>query len=276
MLDEHNLETAVPWNRRYTVPSYSGTGSGRTAESHAGFLWPHLGPGMDLLDCGSGRGTITSGLAQLLSPGRVVGIDISEKAVERASADYSATDFGNLTFRQADVYELPFEDETFDVAFSHACLSNLQEPSRALREMWRVLRPGGVLGIRDSDDDAAVWAPVEGPMGRWCELFGGLFRANGGDPRFGRKLRGLAAQIGFEKYEIGGGYQVFAQTDETRSYADFAAGLISPESEGPRLVELGLATKNELESLRKQILAWGDRPDALAVWTWFHLLAWKP
>ena len=122
-----------------------------------------------------------------------------KKAVERASADYSATDFGNLTFRQADVYELPFEDETFDVAFSHACLSNLQEPSRALREMWRVLRPGGVLGIRDSDDEAAVWAPVEGPMGRWYELFSELFRANGGDTRFGRKLRGLAAQIGFEK-----------------------------------------------------------------------------
>ncbi len=276
MLDEHNLETAAPWNRRYAVPSYSGTGAGRTAESHTAFLAPYLRPGMDLLDCGAGRGTITSGLAQLLSPGRVVGIDISEKAVERAADDYSGPDFENLTFRQADVYELPFEDETFDAAFSHACLSNLQEPSRALEEMWRVLRPGGVLGIRDSDDEAAVSAPVDGPMGRWYELFAGLFRANGGDPRFGRKLRGVAAQVGFERYEIGGGYQVFAQPEETRSYADFAAGLLSADKEGPRLIELGLTTKDELESLREQILDWGDSPDALAVWTWFHLLAWKP
>ena len=276
MPDEHNLETAAPWNRRYTQLSYSGTGSGRTAESHAGFLMPYLRPGMELLDCGCGPGTITSGLAEFLSPGRVVGIDVSEKAVERAADDYSGPDFENLTFRQADVYELPFEDETFDVAFSHACLSNLQEPVRALREMWRVLRRGGVLGIRDSDDEAAISAPVDGPMGRWYELFAGLFRANGGDPRFGRKLRGLAAEMEFERYEIGGGYQVFAHAEETKSYAEFAAGLISPESEGPRLVELGLATKDELESLRRRILDWGDRPDALAVWTWFYLLAWKP
>ena len=275
MLDEHNLETAAPWNRRYAAPSYSGTGSGRTAESHAGFLGPYLRPGMDLLDCGSGRGTITSGLAKILAPGRVVGIDISQKAVERAAAEYSGPDFENLRFRQADVYELPFEDEAFDAVFSHACLSNLQEPSRALREMWRVLRHGGALGIRDSDDEGAVWAPVEGPMGRWYELFRELFRANGGDPHFGRKLRGLAARMGFERYEIGGGYQVFAQADETRSYAEFAAGLLSAKKEGPRLIELGLATKDELESLRNQILDWGDRPDALAVWTWFHLLAWK-
>ena len=147
MSDEHNLETAAPWNRRYAVPSYSGTGAGRTAESHTAFLAPYLRPGMDLLDCGAGRGTITSGLAQLLSPGRVVGIDISEKAVERAADDYSGPDFENLTFRQADIYELPFEDETFDAAFSHACLSNLQEPSRALREMWRVLRPAACSGF---------------------------------------------------------------------------------------------------------------------------------
>ena len=230
---------------------------------------------MDLLDCGSGRGTITSGLAKFLSPGRVAGIDISQKAVERAAAEYSGPDFENLRFRQADVYELPFEDEAFDAVFSHACLSNLQEPSRALREMWRVLRHGGALGIRDSDDEGAVWAPVEGPMGRWYELFAGLFRGNGGDPHFGRKLRGLAARMGFARYEIGGGYQLFAQADETRSYAEFAAGLLSAKKEGPRLIELGLATKDELESLRNQILDWGDRPDALAVWTWFHLLAWK-
>ena len=270
MSDNQNLRTAAPWNRRYAGASTSGTG--RTAESHAAFFTPHLKRDMDLLDCGSGRGTITVGLAKLVSPGRAVGTDISSKAIERASAEYSGRDFENLTFKRADVYELPFEDASFDAVFSHACLSNLQRPLKALAEMWRVLRPGGVLGTRDSDDDGAVWAPIDGPMGRWYELFRELFRAGGGDPHFGRKLRGIASDMGFDNYEIGGGYQVFAQAEETRSHARFAAGLLSDDMEGPRFVELGLATKDELDSLRERIIDWGDRRDALSVWTWLHLL----
>ena len=58
----------------------------RTAESHAAFFLPHLEPGMSLLDCGCGPGTITLGFADLVAPGEVVGTEIEEAHVALARA----------------------------------------------------------------------------------------------------------------------------------------------------------------------------------------------
>src|SRR5262245_23654372 len=63
----------------------------RTAASHAAFFLPYLQTGMSLLDCGCGSGSITVGLAQIVAPGEVTGIDVSEveiaRARDRATAD---------------------------------------------------------------------------------------------------------------------------------------------------------------------------------------------
>jgi ubiquinone/menaquinone biosynthesis C-methylase UbiE len=58
----------------------------RTAERDAAFFIPHLTRGMTLLDCGSGPGTITVGLAKVVAPGEVVGIDNDETQVNMAAA----------------------------------------------------------------------------------------------------------------------------------------------------------------------------------------------
>ena len=119
----------------------------RTASVDAAFLLPHLRSGMRVLDVGCGPGTITLGLAQSVAPGEVVGVDLQESMVERARALAAERGIANVRFDLADAYELPFPDRSFDAALEHRVLMHLADPIRGLREVRRVLRPGGVLGL---------------------------------------------------------------------------------------------------------------------------------
>src|SRR4029077_5283180 len=112
------------------------------------------------LDVGCGPGTITLGLAQLVAPGEVIGIDIQTSLIERAASLEKARGQTNLRFEHADLYALPFADRCFDAAFGNGVLMHLAEPMRALAQLRRVLRPGGVIGVRDPDFGAVLYAPM--------------------------------------------------------------------------------------------------------------------
>jgi ubiquinone/menaquinone biosynthesis C-methylase UbiE len=103
----------------------------RTVARQAAFFLPHLRPGMSLLDCGCGPGTITIGLAQAVAPGQVVGIDIEPSLLERASALGREQEVSNVHFQVANVFELSFSAGSFDAVFAHTLLSHLNQPLRA-------------------------------------------------------------------------------------------------------------------------------------------------
>src|SRR5262245_5269781 len=113
----------------------------RTVANSARYLAAELRPGLDLLDVGCGPGTITIEFAQLLSPGRVVGVDRSEEVLaiaRRGAAELRA----KVTFEPGDAYALGYDDASFDVVHAHQLLQHLSDPVAALREMRRVTRPG--------------------------------------------------------------------------------------------------------------------------------------
>jgi len=88
--------------------------------------------------CGCGLGTITLGLAVRLRPGRVVGVEVAELGVEWARTRLRRLPtLKNLSFQNADIYALPFEDESFDRVFGHALLEHLAESP------WRFARSIG-------------------------------------------------------------------------------------------------------------------------------------
>jgi SAM-dependent methyltransferase len=133
----------------------------RTASQEAAFFLPFLRPGMRVLDLGCGPGSITLGLAEAVAPGETVGVDVQPSQVAQAQALSASRGVMNVRFEVADVYRLPFPDGSFDAVFAHAVLMHLREPVRALLEVRRVLRPGGIAGVRDSD-----WGDVSTPLRR--------------------------------------------------------------------------------------------------------------
>ena len=137
----------------------------RTVVRQAAFFLPHLRPGMSLLDCGCGPGTITIGLAQIVNPGQVVGIDMESSMVERARALGREQGLPNVHFQVANVFELPFSDGSFDAIFAHTLLYHLNQP---LTNYLKTLAPYFPLPQSGRGDGNGSWGtpPVRRQKGR--------------------------------------------------------------------------------------------------------------
>jgi len=107
----------------------------------------HPSPGSTLLDVGAGSGAVAlQAAAWVGSAGRVIGSDIAAAMVSLAgqAAEQGAT---GVTFCSMDAERLGFPDASFDTATCAFSLFQFPDMGRALAEMWRVLKPGGRLGL---------------------------------------------------------------------------------------------------------------------------------
>lgn len=110
-----------------------------------------LRPGEQVLDVACGTGLVTLAAASLVGPaGRLTGTDISERMVARARKAAAEAGMANASFERMDAESLQLPDGSFDVATCALGLMYLPDPEAALREIFRVLRPQGRVGL-------AVW-----------------------------------------------------------------------------------------------------------------------
>ncbi len=120
---------------------------------------------MSLLDVGCGPGSITLGLAQVVAPGHVTGINHDWEHLEAAKARAAKQGATNMTFQLGDAFALPFEEGTVDAAFENNMFTHLAQNSiQAASDVYRVLKPGGFLAARDVDASAVVWGNFTEPL----------------------------------------------------------------------------------------------------------------
>ncbi len=235
---------------------------GRTAARDAAFFLPHLRPGMRLLDCGCGPGSITVGLAQAVAPGEVVAVDIAEAQLMSARALADERGVRNIRFQLGSIYDLPLPDASVDAAFAHNVLEHLRAPDAALAELRRVLTPGGVVGIRDDDWGAYVLEPTTPLRELGFELILRVAEHNGGNfcsaRHHVRRLReaGFVAVAG---YASAGGSGTTEPVDE-------CAGALVRQMQDPAFAAVvlgeGWADRSTLEAIAADFRAWAESPDA--------------
>lgn len=143
-----------------------------------------------ILDVGCGPGHLARALADEINGAEVVGVDASRRRLAAASQHK------RVTLHHARADRLPFDKGRFDAVFARFLLEYLPEREAAVREMVRVLRPGGALCLQDLDGHNTWLHPTDPEMeGEIQALLDGL-AAGGFDPLVGRKLYTMAVDAG--------------------------------------------------------------------------------
>lgn len=125
-----------------TVESFAGTGNP--------FSMGNLKPGETVLDIGSGAGFDSLIAARQVAPdGRVIGIDMTDAMLEKAVEGARQMGLTNVEFRKGLAEELPAEDESIDVVISNGVINLCPDKEVVMREVHRVLKPGGRFQIAD-------------------------------------------------------------------------------------------------------------------------------
>jgi ubiquinone/menaquinone biosynthesis C-methylase UbiE len=254
-------------------PAFEAQLAARTADREAAFMLPHLKPGMDLLDVGCGPATITLGLAQAVAPGQVVAVDRDAGQIDRSRAYAAGQNVRNIRFEVADAYALPFPDASFDAAFSHAVFMHLSDPVRALREIRRVLRAGGIVGLRDPDVTGMIQTPRSPVLDEYRQLRAQAQQYTSANPTVGRHYRALLLEAGFGGTTAGAEVISAGDAEGCRSTAAFLQSQLNGFA-GVALAH-GLADEAKVEKIRTAIDEWAARPDAFYACAFCHAVAWN-
>jgi ubiquinone/menaquinone biosynthesis C-methylase UbiE len=287
------MAQAEPGNYRHGHSSYTtATHERRKADSDAAFLLPHIKPTDHILDVGCGPGTITTGLARHASAGTTTGVDISTAVLEKARTLASQTDLptsgpGSVTFQEGNVLQtLPFPDESFDIVFASQVFGHLhpspEVPLRALAEIRRVLKPGGLLATRDGLRQH--FYPIHFELDRlWGEnqsrgIAGPGSSGDGGSYR--GMMPALMRQAGFGvdgkgKIEIGASAKPLSGEESRKFLAWRAKGQLSKGDPFRKAwIDAGIS-EEEIQQTINAVDVWAACEDAWLLLLQCEMLAWK-
>ncbi|PKB61156.1 MAG: hypothetical protein BZY79_05250 [SAR202 cluster bacterium Casp-Chloro-G4] len=155
--------------------------------------------------------------------------------------------------------------------FANAVLEHLGEPLKALSEMKRVVKSGGVVGVRDTDQGSHVYPES---LKVYLAAMQQMWKHNDGNPFIGRELRPLLVQAGFVSTQGSATVDCFGTAEGVKFYAETNQSMIRG-SYGSTMVERGIATRTELESFDDAFEQWKKRPDAFAGICYCEALGWK-
>jgi len=237
------------------------------AKKSFGFVLPHLKPGMDVLECGCGPGIVTFEIAEKVADGSVTGIDIDKGLIDSHNKKVNETNVKNLKFEVADVHELPFADNSFDVVYMQAVLVHIKNPAGAVREAHRVLKDKGLILVKDPVMDRIIISPEDPLLVEANELIQRAIISYGGDPSIGRKLWPLLSAAGFRDIQV---YARWEQPDSPDEWPDFYEGWanVYRGRMGDIIIEKGWADRKRLTDIINAFMNLGKSRTGYAGSSW--------
>jgi ubiquinone/menaquinone biosynthesis C-methylase UbiE len=224
--------------------------------------WFGLRDGMSILELGSGPGFVTEHLLALCPNSHITCVEIDPDLILPAEQYLQSRGLkGRYTIIQGDLMKMDLPADTFDFAFARLVFQHLRDPRGAMKEIRRVLKPGGKLAI--SDIDIGLGEIVE-PINAEADAIEARLHEGrsqrGGDPRIGRQLWRLLEATGYENTDL---EVVAVHTDKLGIEAIFPKEW-DPGGFKPAL-GLGIITEADVETMHQAHIAFHASPDRYAL-----------
>ena len=166
---------------------------------HADTAYP---AGSRVLEAGCGVGAQTVTLAANSPEALISSVDVSATSLAEAEKAVLAAGLQNVTFRQADIFHLPFPPASFDHVFLCFVLEHLRKPVEALLRLKEVLKPGGTMTVIEGDHGSAYFHPDSSFARAAIECQVKLQARAGGNALIGRALYPLLLEAGFANVRV--------------------------------------------------------------------------
>jgi len=204
--------------------------------------------GSRVLEAGCGVGAQTIILARSSPQALFTSIDISSASIEEVNNLVKAGGIENVEFQVADVFDLPFEEDSFDHVFICFLLEHLQDPQRALRCLKSVLRVDGTITVIEGDHGSSFFHPDSRFAKLAIKALVDVQTALGGDSLIGRRLYSLVREAGFRDVSVSP-RMVYVDSSRPDLVEGFTRNTFTAMVEGARksAIAMGLASKDDFD-----------------------------
>lgn len=229
-----------------------------------------------VLEAGCGVGAQTVTIAHKSPGARIVSVDISEESLAAAREAVAREGLTNVTFAQADVYNLSYPDASFDHVFVCYVLEHLSDPARALLSLKRVLKPGGTITVIEGDHGSCYFHPeTKDALAAWRALVDAQ-AALGGDSLIGRRLYPVLAGAGFRDVRVSP-RMVYCDASRPLLMDAFVKKTIAAMVEGsrPKALELGTIDPGTFDRGVAELEAIAENPEGAFCYTFFRAVGVK-
>lgn len=239
---------------------------------HWDSIWP---TGSLVLEAGCGVGAQTRIIAPKNPGSSFISIDLSEKSLHAARAVVEQEQIKNVTLEKADVFNLPYNTDSFDHIFVCFVLEHLSKPELALAELKRVLKPQGTITIIEGDHGSTYFFPDSLAAQRAVQAQVTVQAQNGGNANIGREVSILLRNAGFKSL-VSDPRVVFVDDSKPSMVDGFVKNTFTAMIKGiaEEAVSRGVVTQDEMDTGIRDLLRTAEGGGSFS-YTFFKVVGTK-
>ncbi len=228
-----------------------------------------------VLEAGCGVGAQTITLAGNSPHARIISIDISERSIAAAREKVEGAGLSNVTFQQGDIFNLPFEQASFDHIFVCFVLEHLAQPVQALNCLKNFLKSGGTITVIEGDHGSTYFYPDNEAAHQAIQCQVELQKRAGGNANIGRELYPLLNAAAFKSIHVSP-RMVYVDSNRPELVEGFTKNTFTAMIEGVRQAALEAALIDaKTFDAGINALYRSTEPDGVFCYTFFKATATK-